>query len=54
MFIVQLDEWWKMLGGVVPKLKSFSEIILNQTSSSSGCERNWSVFKESTPKERTA
>nr|XP_043633301.1 uncharacterized protein LOC122604472 [Erigeron canadensis] len=39
------DEWWKLFGGEAPELQRFAVRILSQTSSSSGCERNWSVFE---------
>ncbi|XP_021980164.1 uncharacterized protein LOC110876294 [Helianthus annuus] len=38
------EEWWKAFGGDVPALQKFAIRILSQSASSSGCERNWSVF----------
>jgi hypothetical protein len=38
-------EWWKIYGGSAPILQKLAIRILGQTSSSSGCERNWSVFE---------
>ncbi|KAK1440659.1 hypothetical protein QVD17_06488 [Tagetes erecta] len=46
------DEWWKMFGGDVPELQTFAIRILSQTASSSGCERNWSVFERIHTKKR--
>ncbi|XP_054824816.1 uncharacterized protein LOC129322534 [Prosopis cineraria] len=37
----QLNEWWSFYGGSVPELQTLAMHILSQTSSSSGCERNW-------------
>ncbi|KAL0325147.1 UNVERIFIED_CONTAM: hypothetical protein Sradi_5084000 [Sesamum radiatum] len=49
----QPDEWWKLFGASAPNLQKLAIRILDQTSTSSGCERNWSVFNEYTPKRRT-
>ncbi|XP_021996920.1 uncharacterized protein LOC110894059 [Helianthus annuus] len=46
------DEWWKAFGGDVPPLQKFAIRILSQTASSSGCERNWSVFERIHTKRR--
>ena len=46
-----IDEWWKLHGGDAPELQKFV-IILSQTTSSSGCERNWSVFERIHTKRR--
>ncbi|XP_035833408.1 uncharacterized protein LOC118482061 isoform X2 [Helianthus annuus] len=46
------DEWWRLFGGDVPELQSFAIRILSQTTSSSGCERNWSVFERIHTKRR--
>ena len=47
MFILfVVDAWWRMYGGRVPLLQKLAIHILNQTCSSSGCERNWSVFEK--------
>ncbi|XP_042378810.1 uncharacterized protein LOC121971552 [Zingiber officinale] len=37
-------EWWLQYGGSAPNLKKIAVRILSQTTSSSGCERNWSTF----------
>ncbi|XP_076914700.1 uncharacterized protein LOC143573787 [Bidens hawaiensis] len=39
------SEWWRLFGGDYPKMQTFAIRILSQTASSSGCERNWSVFE---------
>ncbi|XP_054808712.1 uncharacterized protein LOC129310823 [Prosopis cineraria] len=36
-------EWWSFYGSSVPKLQNLAMRILSQTSSSSSCERNWSL-----------
>nr|KAJ0185063.1 hypothetical protein LSAT_V11C900463900 [Lactuca sativa] len=46
------DEWWKLFGGDTPILQKFAIRILSQTAPSSGCERNWSVFKRIHTKKR--
>ncbi|KAI0498297.1 hypothetical protein KFK09_021538 [Dendrobium nobile] len=46
------DEWWKMFGSSAPNLQKLAVRILSQTSSSSGCERNWSVFEQIHTKRR--
>ncbi|KAL4561520.1 hypothetical protein LXL04_033687 [Taraxacum kok-saghyz] len=46
------DEWWRLFGGDVPMLQKFAIRILSQTASSSGCERNWSVFERIHTKKR--
>ncbi|XP_028114567.1 uncharacterized protein LOC114312528 [Camellia sinensis] len=48
----QPDEWWKMFGHSAPNLKKLAIQILSQTSSSSGCERNWSAFERIHTKKR--
>ncbi|XP_028089575.1 uncharacterized protein LOC114289927 [Camellia sinensis] len=48
----QPDEWWKMFGHSAPNLQKLAIRILSQTSSSSGCERNWSVFERIHTKKR--
>ncbi|XP_039145518.1 uncharacterized protein LOC120282732 [Dioscorea cayenensis subsp. rotundata] len=40
-----LDEWWRLLGYSVPQLQKVAIRLLSQTTSSLGCERNWSVFE---------
>jgi hypothetical protein len=37
--------WWKLYGTEVPLLQKMAMRILSLTSSSSGCERNWSVYE---------
>ena len=37
--------WWGSFGGATPNLKKIAMRILSLTSSSSGCERNWSTFE---------
>ncbi|GJZ17489.1 hypothetical protein Tco_0553612 [Tanacetum coccineum] len=37
--------WWGTFGGATPNLKKIAMRILSLTSSSSGCERNWSTFE---------
>ncbi|KAL4568318.1 hypothetical protein LXL04_023927 [Taraxacum kok-saghyz] len=46
------DEWWRLFDGDVPMLQKFAIRILSQTASSSGCERNWSVFERIHTKKR--
>ncbi|KAL8502291.1 hypothetical protein ACS0TY_021429 [Phlomoides rotata] len=41
---MQPDEWWKFFGCGAPNLQNLAMKILSQTSSSSRCERNWSVL----------
>lgn len=48
----QPDEWWKLFGHSTPNLQKLAIRILSQTSSSSGCERNWSVFERIHTKKR--
>lgn len=40
-----LNDWWKLFGIDAPYLQKLAIRILSQTASSSGCERNWSVFE---------
>ncbi|CAN4093646.1 unnamed protein product [Withania somnifera] len=42
-----LVEWWSLFGYQTPTLQKFSMRVLSLTCSSSGCERNWSVFEHS-------
>ncbi|KAL8528722.1 hypothetical protein ACS0TY_006249 [Phlomoides rotata] len=49
---MQPDEWWKFFGCGAPNLQNLAMKILSQTSSSSGCERNWSVFERIHTKKR--
>ncbi|GFS30772.1 hypothetical protein Acr_00g0013980 [Actinidia rufa] len=37
--------WWSNYGNGVPNLKRMARRILSLTTSSSGCERNWSTFE---------
>ncbi|KAL8555016.1 hypothetical protein ACS0TY_002992 [Phlomoides rotata] len=46
------NEWWKFFGCGAPNLQNLVMKILSQTSSSSGCERNWSVFERIHTKKR--
>ncbi|RHN59172.1 putative HAT dimerization domain, ribonuclease H-like domain-containing protein [Medicago truncatula] len=39
------DEWWELYGCQAPHLQKLAIRVLSQTCSSSGCERNWSVFE---------
>ncbi|XP_057733755.1 uncharacterized protein LOC130948909 [Arachis stenosperma] len=39
-------EWWRLHGGSAPNLQKMAIRLLHQTSSSSGCERNWSLFEQ--------
>ncbi|XP_059297472.1 uncharacterized protein LOC132050293 [Lycium ferocissimum] len=38
--------WWMQFGHGVPNLKEFAFRIQTLTCSSSGCERNWSVYEQ--------
>ncbi|KZV50712.1 hypothetical protein F511_19624 [Dorcoceras hygrometricum] len=49
---MQPDEWWRVFGCSAPNIQSLAIKILSQTSSSSGCERNWSVFERIHTKKR--
>lgn len=46
------DVWWKHYGGKLPELQKLAVRVLGQTCSSSGCERNWSVFEKIHSKKR--
>ncbi|KAL8548056.1 hypothetical protein ACS0TY_007388 [Phlomoides rotata] len=37
--------WWENFGSDTPDLRSFAIKVLSLTCSSSGCERNWSIFE---------
>ncbi|KAH6775608.1 hAT transposon superfamily protein, partial [Perilla frutescens var. hirtella] len=37
--------WWSNFGAITPNLQKMAMRILSLTSSSSGCERNWSAFE---------
>ena len=43
-FIIFTAEWWLNYGSSSPILRKIAIRVLSQTSSSSGCERNWSTF----------
>ncbi|XP_015949126.1 uncharacterized protein LOC107474054 [Arachis duranensis] len=45
-------EWWRLHGGSAPNLQKMAVRLLHQTSSSSGCERNWSLFEQIHSKRR--
>ncbi|KAM0910791.1 hypothetical protein ACQ4PT_013919 [Festuca glaucescens] len=45
-------EWWATYGLETPTLMHMALRILNLTTSSSGCERNWSVFEQVDAKRR--
>ncbi|KAM0033383.1 putative HAT dimerization domain, ribonuclease H-like superfamily [Helianthus debilis subsp. tardiflorus] len=45
-------EWWMQYGASTPALKKFAIKVLSLTCSSSGCERNWSVFEHLHSKKR--
>ncbi|XP_057452499.1 uncharacterized protein LOC130744326 [Lotus japonicus] len=49
---IQADQWWVCYGGDAPILQKLAIRLLGQTSSSSGCERNWSVFERIHTKRR--
>eukprot|EP00253_Pinus_taeda_P014820 PITA_14820 len=46
------DAWWTSYGGRVAHLQKLVIRVLSQTCSSSGCERNWSVFNKIYSKKR--
>ncbi|KAL8099039.1 hypothetical protein AgCh_031654 [Apium graveolens] len=37
--------WWSNYGSGTPNLQFMAKKIVSQTTSSSGCERNWSTFE---------
>ncbi|KAJ9557009.1 hypothetical protein OSB04_011623 [Centaurea solstitialis] len=45
-------EWWAQYGAETPTLQKFAVKVLSLTCSSSGCERNWSVFEHFHSKKR--
>ncbi|XP_071909561.1 uncharacterized protein [Coffea arabica] len=49
---LHLENWWKLYGCDAPNLQKLAIRILSQTASSSGCERNWSVFERIHTKKR--
>ncbi|KAL8515891.1 hypothetical protein ACS0TY_014550 [Phlomoides rotata] len=44
--------WWEAFGTSTPNLQKFFVKVLNLTCSSSGCERNWSIFENVHSKRR--
>ncbi|XP_038711807.1 uncharacterized protein LOC120006002 [Tripterygium wilfordii] len=46
------NEWWRTFGYDIPNLQKLIVHLLSQTASSSGCERNWSVFERVHTKKR--
>ncbi|XP_072090631.1 uncharacterized protein [Arachis hypogaea] len=46
------SEWWRLHGGSAPNLQKMAIHLFHQTSSSSGCERNWSFFEQIHSKRR--
>ncbi|XP_028112447.1 uncharacterized protein LOC114310603 [Camellia sinensis] len=47
-----LSDWWSSYGHDAPELQQFAIKVLNLTCSSSGCEKNWSVFEHLHSKKR--
>ncbi|XP_058775073.1 uncharacterized protein LOC131649323 [Vicia villosa] len=45
-------QWWGSYGSAYPELQWFAMRVLSLTCSSSGCERNWSVFERVHTKKR--
>ncbi|OIS98439.1 hypothetical protein A4A49_61002, partial [Nicotiana attenuata] len=45
-------EWWDQYGAKTPDLQTFTIKVLSLTCSSSGCERNWSIFEHIHKKKR--
>ncbi|CAH1427290.1 unnamed protein product [Lactuca virosa] len=45
MLYAYFTRWWELFGGSTPHLKKIAMRILSLTSSSLGCERNWSTFE---------
>ncbi|XP_028094796.1 uncharacterized protein LOC114294833 [Camellia sinensis] len=45
-------DWWASYGSKTPNLQTFAIKVLSLTCSSSGCERNWSVFEHLHSKKR--
>ncbi|XP_073046708.1 uncharacterized protein [Primulina eburnea] len=50
--VVSPAAWWNSYGASTPKLQKLAQKILSLTCSSSGCERNWSVFEHLHSKKR--
>ncbi|CAN0900227.1 hypothetical protein LINGRAHAP2_LOCUS20725 [Linum grandiflorum] len=51
-FIHDPCSWWEVYGMETPILQTLAIRLLSQTASSSGCERNWSVFERIHTKRR--
>ena len=49
--ILHVDEWWRLFGTDAHILQKLAIRLLSQTASSSGCERNWSLFDAFTQRE---
>ncbi|XP_057418955.1 uncharacterized protein LOC130713181 [Lotus japonicus] len=49
---IQPAQWWSIYESSAPLLQKIAIRILSQTSSSSGCERNWSLFERIHTKKR--
>ncbi|XP_025637044.1 uncharacterized protein [Arachis hypogaea] len=49
---VMPDQWWESYGCGAPNLQKLAIRVLSQTCSSSGCERNWSIFERIHSKKR--
>ncbi|GAU34631.1 hypothetical protein TSUD_394220 [Trifolium subterraneum] len=49
---IRPDMWWNTFEHGVPNVQKWAIKILSQTASSSGCERNWSVFERIHTKKR--
>ncbi|XP_070023764.1 uncharacterized protein [Nicotiana sylvestris] len=49
---IQIFEWWVQYGVETPELQAFAIKVLSLTCSSSGYERNWSVFEHIHTKKR--
>nr|ADE75983.1 unknown [Picea sitchensis] len=52
MHLRMFDTWWENYGATTPILQKMAIRVLSQTCSSSGCERNWSVFEKIHTKKR--
>ncbi|KAL0434367.1 UNVERIFIED_CONTAM: hypothetical protein Slati_2771000 [Sesamum latifolium] len=48
----QPDKWWKLFGISAPNLQKLAIRILGQSSTSSGCQKNGSVFEQIHTKKR--
>ena len=46
MFQYVIAEWWITFGESAPQLKTIAVRVLRQTTSSSNCERNWSMWSQ--------